>query len=298
MDLPAEKRALLDHVTARLAAVPGVVAVALGGSYARGTARPDSDLDVALYYDEAQPFAIEDVGAVAAEISSAGPPAMTDLFGWGPWVNGGAWITTVAGKVDFIYRSVDQVERTIDEAQRGVTRHDFEQQPAFGFYSVIYLGETRVCVPLHDPAGRLAALKQRVAKYPPLLKTRTIASNLWLAEFSLVHAVGYAERGEVYAVAGTLTRTAAFLTQVLFALNETYFMSDKTAMAEIAAGFNVAWPLVPAGYVERLGRVLGHVGDTPAQLAAATAALRELWASLVALVRDEGIAYRAPFELA
>jgi predicted nucleotidyltransferase len=296
MALPPEKQKLLGAITARLSAVPGVVAVALGGSYARGTARPDSDLDVAMYYAEQRPFAIEDIRSIAAEISIAGPPEVTDFYGWGPWVNGGAWIRTAAGKVDFIYRNLDQVRRTIDDAVRGINRHDFNQQPAYGFYSVIYLGETHVCVPLHDPAGHIASMKQQVAVYPPLLKEKTITSNLWLAEFSIAHAAGYAGRGDAYAVSGALTRTAAFLTQVLFALNETYFVNDKTAMVEIGAGFHAARPLVPPGYVQHLSKVLGHLGETSADLAASTDAMRDLWASVVALAREAGIDYRPAFK--
>lgn len=295
--LPPEKRALLETIVARLSAVPGVVAVVLGGSYARGAARPDSDLDVAMYYAEDSPFEIEAIRRIAAEISIAGPPEVTGFYGWGPWVNGGAWIRTAAGKVDFIYRNLDQVRRTIDDAFQGTNRHDFNQQPAFGFYSVTYLAETHVCVPLHDPAGHIASMKQRVAVYPPLLKEKIVASNLWLAEFSIAHATGYAERGDVYAVSGALTRTAAFLTQVLFALNEAYFMSDKAAMAEISAGFNAARPLVPPGYVQRLSGVLAHLGETPAELAASVRATHELWASVVALASDAGLDYRPAFKL-
>lgn len=297
MTLPADKQALLDTITARLSAVPGVVAVVLGGSYARGMARPDSDLDVAMYYAEESPFRIEDIRRVAADISTAGPPDVTDFYGWGPWVNGGAWIQTTAGKVDFIYRNLDQVRRTIDEAARGVTHHHSDQQPAFGFYSVIYLAETRVCLPLHDPAGHIASLKRQVEVYPPLLKEKLVLSHLWLAEFSLVHAAASAERGDVYAVSGALARTAAFLTQVLFALHETYFMNDKTAMAEIAAGFHADAPRVPPGYVQRLSSILARLGETPADLTASTHAVRDLWASVVALAKDAGIGYRPAFKL-
>jgi len=40
----------IDAFTDRLAEIPGVLAVALGGSRARGAERPDSDWDLALYY--------------------------------------------------------------------------------------------------------------------------------------------------------------------------------------------------------------------------------------------------------
>lgn len=289
MQLPTEKQALLDEIIARLSAVPGVRGVALGGSYARGTQREGSDLDVALYYGESLPYEIEAIRRVAASISVAGAPDVTNFYGWGPWVNGGAWIHTVAGKVDFIYRSLDQVQRTIDEARGGVIHHDFDQQPSYGYYSVIYLAETKACLPLYDPEGRIAALKEQVQVYPPALKEKIVQSSLWLAEFSLVHASHFAESGDVYTTAGALTRTASYLTQALFALNETYFMTDKTAMKEIAA-----FPVSPAGYVERLAALLSRPGAAPKELAASTRAMHDLWSDVVSLTHGS---YRPAFRL-
>jgi hypothetical protein len=101
---------------------------------------------------------------------------------------------------------------------------------------------------------------------------------LWLAEFSLLHADGFAAAGNVYATAGTLTRVAAFLTQALFALNETYFTSEKAAALEMPA-----FALLPPGYLAGQAAVLGQIGQTPAELQAATRALRGLWAQVVAL---------------
>jgi len=289
MNLPPENQTLLDTIVRELAGVRGVKAVVLGGSYARGTARPGSDLDVAMYYDERDPFDIDDIRRAAALIAADGAPDVTDFYGWGPWVNGGGWIHTPVCKVDFLYRNLDQVQRTIDEAWQGITRHDFDQQPAFGFYSVIYLAETRACKPLYDPDGRIARLKEQVAEYPPLLKERITAQALWAAEFTLIHADSYAKNGDVYAAAGSLARAAAYLTQVLFALNETYFMTDKTAMQEIAA-----FALRPEGYVERLSELLACPGRTPEALAQSTAAMRELWSAVVELT---GGSYRPMFKL-
>ncbi len=289
MDLPSDKQALLDAITARLAGVEGVQAVGLGGSYARGTQRPGSDLDIAIYYTEIKPFLIKDIQIVADEISVQGPPQVTDFYGWGAWVNGGAWIQTAAGKVDFLYRNLEQVQRTIQEAQQGITRHDYDQQPAYGFYSVIYLAETKVCVPLHDPAGHLAGLKAQVAVYPARLKERLTASSLWLAEFSLVHAAGYAANGDVYATAGALGRASAYMTQALFSLNETYFMNDKTALKELAE-----FALLPSGYVKRLAGILGRVGQSAAELGKSTLALRGLWQEVVELT---GGTYKPAFKL-
>lgn len=278
MQLPPEKQAFLTSVVDRLRTVPGLQAVALGGSYARGMQREGSDLDVAIYYREKEPFQIAAIRNVAIEISSAGVPDVTDFYGWGPWVNGGAWIHTPVGKVDFVYRNLDQVQRTIEAARRGILQHDYDQQPAFGFYSVIYLAETQVCRPLYDPEGHLAGLKEQVAVYPPLLKEKIVSADLWLAEFSLIHAEKYAASGDVYATTGALTRTASYLTQALFAINATYFMNDKTAMQEIAA-----FPKIPAEYVERLSAILACTGPNAERLATSTRRMHALWSDVVDL---------------
>jgi len=289
MNIPPEKQQLLDEIVQRLSAVRGVRAVVLGGSYARGRQRPGSDLDIGLYYADAAPFAIEDIRQVARDFSGAGEPTVTGLYGWGEWVNGGAWVHNPVSKVDFLYRSLDHVQRTIDEARQGVMRLDFNQQPAYGFYSVIYLGETHICQPLYDPEGLIAQMKALVTPYPPLLKEKTVAGYLWMAEFSLLHAAGYAASGDVYTTSGALTRTAAFLTQVLFALNETYFMNDKTAIKEIAA-----FPLVPAGYGEHLSEVLANLGRSSEQLQEAVRAMQRVWSSVVELT---GGSYRPAFRM-
>jgi predicted nucleotidyltransferase len=41
---------LAQAVSQRLSEVEGVVAVVLGGSWARGDAKPNSDIDLAMYY--------------------------------------------------------------------------------------------------------------------------------------------------------------------------------------------------------------------------------------------------------
>ena len=64
---PVWVNAICQRVAARLAALEGIEAIALGGSRARDTAREDSYLDVALYYDSNAPFAIKALDAAASE---------------------------------------------------------------------------------------------------------------------------------------------------------------------------------------------------------------------------------------
>src|ERR1700692_1873320 len=91
-DIPAAKAALLDGIVAALKTVPNLAAIALGGSHARGTHTPASDLDVGLYYFEHSPFDIEAIRKIARQFASNGEPTVTRFYEWGPFVNGGAWI--------------------------------------------------------------------------------------------------------------------------------------------------------------------------------------------------------------
>ncbi|PJG53144.1 hypothetical protein CVM73_22540 [Bradyrhizobium forestalis] len=66
---------LLTRLKSVLADVPGVQAVVLGGSRARGSAHAASDYDIGLYYKTAIPLDTERVLAAAKDI--ADDPAAT-----------------------------------------------------------------------------------------------------------------------------------------------------------------------------------------------------------------------------
>jgi predicted nucleotidyltransferase len=150
-----EQRALVSSLAERLGAISGIKAVVLGGSHARGRAQPGSDIDLGLFYAEASPFSIQHVCELAEAVNDAANPVVTDFYGWGRWVNGGAWLTIGGQRVDFVYRNLEHVERVIAEAEAGRYELDYAQQPPFGFFSATYLGEVAICVPLFDPAARV-----------------------------------------------------------------------------------------------------------------------------------------------
>ena len=280
--IPQEKRELLEQLVAHLSQVPNMAAVVLGGSYARGTQHSTSDMDVGLYYLKAQPFSIEEIRRVAESLALPGTqPVVTGFYEWGAWVNGGAWIQTRVSKLDFLYRNIEHVQRTIDDARQGLWQHDYDQQPANGFYSVGYLAETQICLALYDPELRIARLKEQVQVYPPALKQKIISDSLWSAEFTLQHAAGFAEKADVYNTAGCLVRAAANLTQALFALNETYFLSDKKVM-ETLASFTIS----PKGYAQVIQGILACPGKTSTELSNSVAQLEAAWQSVARLAES------------
>ena len=97
---------LLQQLVDGLKQVQGLKAIVLGGSYASGSQRPDSDIDIGLYYNEDQLLDIEHIRIIAAQLNNTPDPVVTDIGGWGTWVNGGAWLTIQGQRVDFLYRDI------------------------------------------------------------------------------------------------------------------------------------------------------------------------------------------------
>src|SRR5271165_1931477 len=126
MVIPPEKLQLLKTVAASLSGVHGLGAIALGGSHARGTHNAQSDLDIGLYYREAQPFSVSDIRKIAKGLSASGSPTVTDFYEWGPFVNGGAWIDSSVCKIDFLFRNLDQLERIVGDAHEGSWTHSYD----------------------------------------------------------------------------------------------------------------------------------------------------------------------------
>ncbi len=226
---------LLQQIIAALKPVQGLKSLVLGGSYASGTQRPDSDIDIGLYYQERQPLNIPQIRAIANTLNDTSNPTVTDLGGWGPWVNGGAWLTIQGQRVDFLYRNIDFVSSTLDDCNQGIIRSDYWQQPAYGFHNFMYCTETAICRPLYDPDNLIAQLKTKVAYYPPQLKQAICKDFLWRARFTLDNTTKAAARGEVYLVTGALARAIHCLIQILYALNETYYLSEKKLATDLAS---------------------------------------------------------------
>jgi hypothetical protein len=184
--------------------------------------------------------------------------------------------------VDFIYRSMEHVERVIADAQAGRFETDYPQQPPFGFFGPTYLGEIEICIPLHDPERRIDALKKRVTPYPEQLRRAVVQDYLWQAEFALsAFAQKVAVRGDTYGTASCLTRAVNQLTLVLFALNGKYLLNDKTVLSEISE-FSQA----PAEFESRVQKALSQLGTSPEKLFDAVQNVEQLFRETAKLAAD------------
>ena len=271
--LSPEQHRLVASLSERLAGVAGIRAVVLGGSYARERAQPGSDIDLGLFYSETDPFSIESIREVAEDVNDFAGPVVTNFYEWGPWVNGGAWLTVGGQRVDFIYRNFEHVERVIADAEAGRYEVHYLQQPIFGFFSATYLGEISVSVPLFDPDGRIDVLKRRVAHYPEALRHAVLQDYLFMAEFGLAaFAPKVAARLDTYGTAACLTRVFNELVLALFALNRKYPINDKTALEEVAE-----FDRGPRDFGPRVKKILAHLGGSRAELFAAVESAAKLF---------------------
>jgi len=113
-DLPQPIAELVDMLTA----MPGRVAVVLGGSRALGSSDEKSDWDLGLYYR-----GTINLTALAAHGVVYSPGS------WGRVMNGGAWLRCGGEKVDVILRDLDVVEHWTRRAEQG----EFEVDALLGY---------------------------------------------------------------------------------------------------------------------------------------------------------------------
>ncbi|MEV6103977.1 nucleotidyltransferase domain-containing protein [Streptomyces sp. NPDC051940] len=246
----------ITAIAQELVEVDGVVAVLLGGSRARGTHRPDSDWDLGVYYRE--PLDLAALRRLATSITGeetdvAGPG------GWGPWVNGGAWLRTRDGEsVDFILRDTDRVRSVWDDCRAG--RYETGTQPGhpLGFFSPVYAGEVALGRILADPTGELTALRAETADYPQALRTGLYAGTLWEAGFSLTVAAK-APHDTLY-VSLCLSRCVGLLTQALHAHAGVWCLNEKGALTAAAA-----LPAAPPDFAARAAAALSTLSPAAAR---------------------------------
>ncbi|MGW0993745.1 nucleotidyltransferase domain-containing protein [Streptomyces sp. NPDC002520] len=207
-------RTFLDTVADRLAALPTVLAVALGGSRAQGTHTPESDWDLAVYYRG--PFDPGHLRAVGWE------GEVSEVGGWGGGVfNGGAWLTIDGRRVDVHYRDLDVVEHELAEAEQG----RFKVEPLLfhlaGIPTYLVVAELAVNQVLR---GRLP----RPGSYPDAL--RRTAPERWsgTARATLGYAKAHhAPHGRLTEVAGALATAAVQAGHAVLAARGEWVTNEK-----------------------------------------------------------------------
>ncbi|GAB2684689.1 nucleotidyltransferase domain-containing protein [Kribbella swartbergensis] len=203
----------LNLVTAQLANLPSVEAVALGGSRATGTHRPDSDWDFAIYYRGS--FAPADLRALGW------PGEVSEIGGWGGGVfNGGGWLEVEGRRVDVHYRDLDDVERHLAEAQEGRFHIERLLFHLAGIPSYIVVAELAANRVLHGTLPR--------PDYPEKLK-QTARERWWgEAQLTLAYArSAYAERGLLTETAGAVATASCMTAHAILAARGEWVTNEK-----------------------------------------------------------------------
>ncbi len=277
---------IIDQIVARVAGVAGVRAIVVGGSRARGTADEHSDIDLGIYYDPLRPFRIPDLERAAAELDDKHRRGLLTPFGaWGAGVDGGGWLVVGGYHVDFLYRDLNLVLRSIEDCRAGRPGSIYQLGHPLGFHNQIHAGEISVCRPLYDPAGAVRALKRAVAKYPPRLRHAIVTKHMFDAAFELAIADKPAQRGDTMYVAGCLFRAAGFMTVVLYALNRRWWLNEKGALAQTRS-----FAVSPRRFQATIASVLAEVGREPRAAARSIARMKSLWGRLKECAAAERIA--------
>jgi predicted nucleotidyltransferase len=253
MEMPGP---LLERVVPALAAVPGVVALTLGGSRATGAAHASSDTDIGVYFSERVGLDIERLRDVLRSLVDEPAAAqVTEVGGWGPWIVGGGWLTISGQKVDLLYRPVESVERVIGDCREGRVSMDYQPGHPHGFCSAIWMGEVALCRPLSDPRGALARLRAMTVPYPDRLREALIRRFQWEIFFSIENAQTALPKGDETYIAGCVFRSLACAAQTLFAVNRRYLINEKGALAAASR-----LPLTVANLMERARSIWQAIG--------------------------------------
>ena len=171
-DLP---QSIADFVN-ELAAIPGTVAVALGGSRALGAVDSGTDWDLSLYYRDTI-----DLTALSAH-GTVYPPGS-----WGRLMNGGAWLQVGGERVDVLLRDLTVVEHWTERAECG----EFEVEALLGYTAGVptYLLSAELSL------GRVLCGALPTVRFPPALATAAPPIWRFCRTFSIEYARVHATRG-------------------------------------------------------------------------------------------------------
>ncbi len=238
----------LADITERLAGLPGVVAVSLGGSRATGAAGPDSDWDLAIYYrDQLDPADLRAIGWEGQ---------VFEVGSWGGGVfNGGAWLHIDGRKVDVHYRDLTVVQREIDESAAGRFRVEPLLFHLAGIPSYIVVAELALGRVLH---GSLPS-----PRYPAALRER--APEVWWASADLLMdyaASSPALRSAITQCAGLLAQAAMQTGHAVLAARGEWVTNERRLLRRAGLG--------------EVDAILAGIGQTPEALACAVRAVREV----------------------
>lgn len=275
---PTGSLSLAERAAAAYGAVPGIVAVAVAGSFETGMFDQQSDIDLYVYAEAIPGLATRrEIAARSADRTETGNDA---------WEPGDEWIDAESGvHVDVMFRTPGWIE---DQLERVLVRHE----ASLG-YSTCLWHNVLHSRPLFDPAGWYRDLQaSATTPYPAELKRAIVAKNQPLlrdALSSFLHQVDLAvARSDAIAVQHRITALLASCFDVLFAVNELPHPGEKRLLRYATTRCTK----LPTQFEERINDVLA-VAAYPVN-PAVVASLDILLDALDDLLRAEGLLPPSP----
>jgi len=211
----------------------GRYAISIGGSIGKGTSDKRSDIDFRLFCDR----------SVISE-----PEGKNLLDGFYDRISewrkkgieiDGCWI-----------RHIEDVDRALTKWVSGEAAPDELVWTIWGYYLPTDINNQHV---IEDPFGIITGWKDLLSIYPDELKQSILMKHgdslkYWRNDY---HYRNKVERGDVVFLAGLSARLVHDMAQILFAVNEVYFVGDGWNLRYIS-GFQHK----PTGFAERVEHIL------------------------------------------
>jgi predicted nucleotidyltransferase len=248
---------IIKKILTSLKTVKGIEAIVLGGSRAKGNYSEKSDIDIGIYYSNSSQLDLERLNQVATELDDTHRSNLiTEIGGWGPWINGGGWLCIDGVATDFLFRDINKVSTVIDDCLSKKITIAYQPGHPHGFVNTIYVAETYYCKILWDSNNYIAKLKNKITPYPLAIKSGIINNFLWEVNFSIAIAYKGLLKDDIAYVTGCIYRSISCLIQVIYALNETYIMNEKGSLINIST-----FKIVPKDFKKNVENIFYSLTD-------------------------------------
>jgi hypothetical protein len=211
----------------------GKYAISVGGSLGKGTWDNSSDVDFRLFHEKDLPW----------------PDKNPEI--WKSYFEAEARWRKKGVKIDGIWpRKIDEIDSALERWLDGVIQPDDLIWTIWGYHILPDIYHQAI---IEDPYGVIEGWKRRLVHYPPKLKKAVIEKHLasvryWRNDYHYQNKVG---RSDTVFLAGLTSKLVHELIQILFALNETYYVGDGQNLS-----FMQKFTLIPPGFADKVNGIL------------------------------------------
>ncbi|MEZ4734518.1 MAG: DUF4037 domain-containing protein [Caldilineaceae bacterium] len=212
----------------------GRCAVTIGGSRGKRTADTQSDVDFRVFCDEI-----------------VGAPKHWETDAWQVFAQAVERWRADGIDIDYCWvRTVAEIDAQLNGWLSGQIAPVEQVWTLWGYHLLTDLANQVV---IDDPDDLIAAWQARLVPYPQALQRALIQKHMrsltyWRTDYHYRHKV---ERGDVVFLAGITARLVHDMLQVLFALNQTYYVGDGNNLHYVAQ-----FAIQPPAFAERVTAIL------------------------------------------